>query len=56
MGSLVNAISRYMWSHFKIKFAKGYEIKISIIGYSYHSVNVNIFSPAESNHIKRLLL
>ena len=30
--------------------------KVKIIGYCYHSVNVNTFGVAQSDHIKRLLL
>ncbi len=54
MLSLVNVISRLIWSHFEIPFTLTYYLKIS--GYCYHSVNVITFCLAQSDHIKRLLL
>ena len=53
MLSLVNVISRLMWSHFKVPFNTDYYVKT--IGYCYHSVNVITFGVAQSDHIKRLL-
>ncbi len=54
MLSLVNVISRLMWSDFGIPLTTAYYIKTT--GYCYHSVNVITFGLAQSDHIKRLLL
>ncbi len=54
MLSLVNVISRLMWSHLKIPFTIAYYMKTT--GYCYHSVIVITFGLAQSDHIKRLLL
>ncbi len=54
MLSLVNVISRLLWSHFEIPFTIANYIKTT--GYCYHSVNIITFGLAQCDHIKRLLL
>ncbi len=54
MVSLVNVISRLMWSHYESPFTIAYYKETT--GYCYHSVNVITFGLAKSDHIKRLLL
>ncbi len=55
MLSLVNVISRLMWSHYESPFSNtAYYMKTT--GYFYHSVIVIAFGLAQSDHIKRLLL
>ncbi len=54
MLSLVNVISRLMWSHYESPFTIAYYKETT--GYCYHSVNVITFGLAQSDHIKRLLL
>ncbi len=53
MLSLVNVISRLMWSHFEIPFTIASSIKTT--GYCYNSVNVITFGLAQSDHIKQPL-
>ncbi len=49
MSSLVNGISRLMWSHYESPFTIAYYVHTT--GYCYHSFNVITFGLAQSDHI-----